>query len=110
MDRDPSFSPDGRWVAYSSNESGTYEIYVRPFPAAGGRWQVSDGGGRFPRWSGDGKELFYRTNEGIMSAIEAKGDAFQVGKAQTLFEGTFRGGMFGINIGGYIFSDYAVSP
>jgi serine/threonine-protein kinase len=111
MDRDSEFSPDGRWVAYSSNESGTYEIYVRPFPAAGGRWQVSDGGGRFPRWSGDGSELFYRTNDGLMvAAIETAGDSFQVGKAKTLFEGSFRGGMFGIGIGGYIFSDYAVAP
>jgi len=110
MDRDPMFSPNGRWVAYSSNESGNYEIYVRPFPAAGGRWQVSDGGGRFPRWSGDGKELFYRTNEGIMSAkVGSSGESFTVGKAETLFEGTFRGGMFGIAIGGYIFHDYAVS-
>ena len=111
MDRDPHFSPDGRWVAYSSNESGVYEIYVRPFPAAGGRWQVSDGGGRFPRWSGDGSELFYRTNEGLMvAAVKAPGDTFQVGKAETLFEGSYKGGMFGIAIGGYIFSDYAVDP
>jgi serine/threonine protein kinase/Tol biopolymer transport system component len=111
MDRDPNFSPDGRWVAYSSNESGSYEIYVRPFPAAAGRWQVSDGGGRFPRWSGTGKELFYRTGEGIMVAnIEASGDSFQVGKATTVFEGSYRGGMFGIAIGGFIFSDYAVAP
>ena len=110
MDRDPVFSPNGRWVAYASNESGTYEIYIRPFPAAGGRWQVSDGGGRFPRWSGDGTELFYRTNEGIMSAkVDSSGESFGVGKAETLFEGTFRGGMFGIGIGGYIFHDYAVS-
>ncbi len=109
MDRDPIFSPNGRWVAYSSNESGTYEIYVRPFPAAGGRWQVSDGGGRFPRWSGDGTELFYRTNDGIMSAkVETEAESFSVGRAAPVFEGAFRGGMWGITIGGFIFHDYAV--
>jgi len=111
LDRDPNFSPDGKWVAYASNESGNSEIYVRPFPAAGGRWQVSDGGGRFPRWSGDGRELFYRTSDGIMVAeIDTTGGAFRVDKAESLFEGSFRGGMFGIGIGGYIFSDYAVAP
>ena len=56
----PALSPDGRWVAYTSNESGTNEIYVRPFPeAGGGRWQVSNGGGVQPLWSPDGHELFF---------------------------------------------------
>ena len=59
----------------------------------------------------DGSELFYRTNDGIMVAtIGTAGDSFHVGKADTLFEGSFRGGMFGIGIGGYIFSDYVVAP
>src|SRR5260370_36422570 len=57
------FSPDGKWVAYQSNESGRLEIYVRSFSpaaaAAGGKWQVSNQGGTAPRWRGDGKELFY---------------------------------------------------
>jgi Tol biopolymer transport system component len=53
------FSPDGRWVAYQTNESGRYEIYVTPFPGAGGKTQVSAGGGRLPRWRPDGKELLY---------------------------------------------------
>jgi eukaryotic-like serine/threonine-protein kinase len=52
-------SPDGKWVAYSSNESGDWEIYVTTFPAGAGKWQVSRGGGTEPRWRGDGKELFY---------------------------------------------------
>jgi len=56
-----AFSPDGRWVAYQSNESGRTEVYVRPFPPAGGRWQVSDEGGAYARWSHDGRELYYRT-------------------------------------------------
>ena len=56
----PALSPDSRWLAYTSNESGVNEVYVRPFPdAQGGRWQVSNGGGSEPRWSHDGRELFY---------------------------------------------------
>jgi Tol biopolymer transport system component/tRNA A-37 threonylcarbamoyl transferase component Bud32 len=56
----PALSPDGRWVAYASNESGSYEVYVRPFPdPSGGRWQVSNGGGAEPVWSPDGREIFY---------------------------------------------------
>src|SRR5262249_25279903 len=52
-------SPDGKWVAYQSNESGDWEIYVTTFPTAAGKWQVSRGGGTQPRWRADGKELFY---------------------------------------------------
>ena len=59
----PAVSPDGRWLAYASDESGTSEIYVRPFPdAASARWQVSTAGGFSPVWSHSGKELFYRSN------------------------------------------------
>ena len=52
-------SPDGKWVAYASNESGDWEVYVTTFPTAAGKWQVSRGGGTEPRWRGDGKEIFY---------------------------------------------------
>lgn len=52
------FSPDGRWVAYQTNESGRFEVVVQPFPDAGGKWQVSTGGGVAPRWRADGKELY----------------------------------------------------
>ena len=52
-------SPDGKWVAYASDESGAWEIYVTSFPGAAGKWQVSRGGGTEPRWRGDGKEIFY---------------------------------------------------
>ena len=56
----PALSPDGRWLAYASDESGINEVYVRPFPdATAGRWQVSNGGGTEPRWSRDGRELYY---------------------------------------------------
>ena len=53
------FSPDARWVTYSSNESGKWEVFVAPFPGPGGKWQVSTAGGFEPRWRRDGKELFY---------------------------------------------------
>jgi eukaryotic-like serine/threonine-protein kinase len=54
------FSPDGKWIAYDSNESGQTDVYIQSFPPSGGKWQVSSGGGSNPRWRGDGKELFYR--------------------------------------------------
>jgi Tol biopolymer transport system component len=61
-----TFSPDGRWIVYPSNESGAPEIYVRPFSpggeaGAGAKWLVSKGGGLYPRWRADGKRLFYGT-------------------------------------------------
>lgn len=67
------FSPDGRWVAYNSNESGQFEVYVRPFPAGGGKWQVSTNGGGYPVWSPDGKRLYY-TNRGAMMAVDVSAD------------------------------------
>ena len=81
----PALSPDGRWLAYASNESGRYEIYVRPFPGEGGRWQVSAEGGTEPVWAWSGRELFYRTVDGLMVArlraaagfeVESRGLAF----------------------------------
>ena len=59
FETDPEFSPDGRWIAYISNESGANEIYVRPFPGPGGKTQISTGGGSLPQWSRTGKELYY---------------------------------------------------
>jgi len=106
-----SFSPDGRWLAYDSNESGRQEVYVRPFPARGGKWQVSDGGGAYPKWSRDGRELYYRVDEGLMVAtIETVGETFRAGKPRPLFSGAFRGGVAGLPLGGYVFSDYDVAP
>ena len=65
-DLQPAWSPDGRWLAYQSNESGRYEIYVRPFPDVNAplRWQVSNEGGTRPLWSRDGKELYYAAAQG----------------------------------------------
>ncbi len=106
----PSFSPDGRWIAYDSNESGKPEIYVRGFPAGGGKWQVSDGGGALARWSDDGRELFYRTDDGIMAVdVDGRGTNFEVGTPKKLFDGPFLGGTNGIAVGGFVFPDYTVS-
>jgi serine/threonine-protein kinase len=109
---DAAFSPDGRWLAYASNESGRLEVYVRPYPpGGGGRWQVSDGGGAYPRWARDGKQLYYRTDTGIMSApVEAVGDTLRVGKPTVAVQGAFRGGTTGVGAGGFTFGDYDVSP
>jgi Tol biopolymer transport system component len=80
------FSPDGRWVAYGSAESGTDEIYVRPFPGPGGKWQVSSQGGRRPVWGADGEELFYLTPDGTLMAVPVhSGDGFQAGVPAPLF-------------------------
>jgi len=83
------FSPDGHWVAYTSNESGLSEIYVIPFPPApgGGRWRVSNGGGVMPRWRHDGKELFYISPDSQMMAVDvATKSVFQSGNPHPLFQ------------------------
>jgi serine/threonine protein kinase len=104
------FSPDGRWIAYESNESGRTEVYVQAYPPGGGKWQISDGGGGQPRWSGDGRELFFRTDRGIMvAAITGTKDSFRADKARLLFEGIFLGGTDGLALPGVSFHDYDVS-
>jgi hypothetical protein len=85
------FSPDGHWIAYSSNESGKNEVSVRPFDAAtgaaGNPVVVTSGGGRTPLWSGDGKELFYISPEGTATALEVTaGAGFQTGVPKPLFK------------------------
>jgi Tol biopolymer transport system component len=80
------FSPDGRFVAYLSDESGTPEIYVRSFPDANGRWQISRGGGVDPRWSGDGKEIIYLSTGRVMAVEVASTPSFTPGIPRVLFE------------------------
>jgi serine/threonine protein kinase len=81
------FSPDGKWVAYASNESGRWEIYVTSFPEARGKWQVSNGGGDQPKWRGDGKELFYLSPESkMMAAFVTTGANFDAGTPVPLFQ------------------------
>jgi serine/threonine-protein kinase len=84
----PAVSRDGRWLAYTSNESGANEVYVRPFPATtGGRWQVSNGGGTQPRWSPDGRELFYLDGPGRLVAAQIRSAAaFDVTELKPLFD------------------------
>jgi serine/threonine-protein kinase len=83
----PAASPDARWLAYSSNESGTSEVYVRPFPeTASAKWQVSTAGGGEPSWSATGRELFYINGKGEMVSAEiTPGAAFGVGRQRSLF-------------------------
>lgn len=81
------FSPDGRWVAYASNESGRWEIYVTSFPDAHGKWQVSNEGGDQPRWRSDGKELFYLAPDSrLMAATVTTGASFDAGMPTPLFQ------------------------
>ena len=82
------FSPDGRWIAYSSSESGRYEVYVTPFPGPGGKWQVSTAGGDWLRWRRDGKEIFYVAPGGRLMAAAVNGgaSAFEVGDVRPLFD------------------------
>jgi Tol biopolymer transport system component len=92
------FSPDGKWVVYTSNESGTVEAYVQPFPmSSGGKWPVSNGGGAQPRWSRDGKELFYfAPNETLMAVdFNASGGTVQLGIPKPLFRASVLGGTGG---------------
>jgi Tol biopolymer transport system component len=72
--RNAQFSPDGRWVAYASNETGAFEVYVSPFPSANGKRQVSSRGGEEPRWRHDGRELYYLSAEREVMAVEIKTD------------------------------------
>jgi serine/threonine-protein kinase len=83
----PALSPDGRWLAYASNESGAAEVYVRPFPqTATAKWQVSTAGGREPAWASNGRELLYLNGRGEMVSAEIQpGATFSVGKQRTLF-------------------------
>jgi len=87
----PAFSPDGRWIAYHSVESGVAEVYVRPFPGPGGKWQISTGGGYFPRWSRNGKELFYRSQDSKIMVLTytASSDSFRADQPQPWSPGQF---------------------
>ena len=82
------FSPDGRWIAYTSNESGSFEIYVQSSPSSGGKWQISTNGGSQPQWRHDGKELFFLQPDRKLMAVEVNGEesTFKAGVPKVLFE------------------------
>jgi eukaryotic-like serine/threonine-protein kinase len=80
-------SPDGKWAAYASDESGNWEIYVTSFPGATGKWQVSRGGGTEPRWRADGKEIFYIAPGGMLTAVPVSSESgFSTGSPVSLFQ------------------------
>jgi hypothetical protein len=80
-------SPDGKWLAYASDETGNWEVYVTSFPGVAGKWQVSRGGGTEPRWRGDGKEIFYIASNGMLSAVPVNSEGgFATGTPVPLFQ------------------------
>jgi hypothetical protein len=85
----PRFSPDGKWLAYSSDETGRSEVYVRPFPTLDAKWSISSEGGTNPVWSPDGRELFYRSGPRMMVADVATTPTFAARPPRVLFEGPF---------------------
>ncbi len=98
----PRFSPDGRWLAYISNESGRYEVYVQSYPGPGGRWTISTQGGTEPVWSADGRELFYRHGSQMMVVDISTAPTFAPGTPRRLFEG--------YELNPYGLPNYDVSP
>jgi len=104
----PQFSPDGRRVAYQSNETGRYEVYVVPYPGPGGKVPVSNGGGTAPRWARNGRELFYRNGDKMMAVDVQTTPAFGAGAPKVLFEGRYFDGR-SVETGAYSAS-YDVSP
>ncbi|HKO54958.1 MAG TPA: hypothetical protein VJ276_03710, partial [Thermoanaerobaculia bacterium] len=93
------FSPDGRFIAYASDESGRPEVYVQPFPPTGAKWQVSGSGGEQPRWRRDGKELFFvAPDKKLMAAAVTLGSgAFDASPPKPLFDTTLSVGYLGIS-------------
>ena len=88
----PRFSPDGHWLAYTSDESGRPEVYVRPFPGNGPRVQISTDGGNQAVWSGDSRRIFYRNGSAFMAAdVAASGNTLSVAARRKLFEGSYYG-------------------
>jgi serine/threonine-protein kinase len=101
-ERHGAISPDGRWAAYTSNETGTREVYVRAFPNPAGRWQVSQGGGTEPVWAPDGRTVYYRRGDDLLAARVQAEPSFAVLGEEVLFTGRYDGNRF--------YADYDVHP
>jgi serine/threonine-protein kinase len=101
----PSFSPDGHWLTYRSGESRPGQIYVRPFPPGPGKWQISRDGGSWPRFSRDGKQLFYLASDGHLMVVDyqGKGDSFVAGNPRAWMQATFNATLS-------VFAPYDVAP
>jgi serine/threonine-protein kinase len=89
-ERHPMISPDGQWLAYASNESGRFEVYVQPFPAGGQKWLISTQGGTAPLWARDGTKLFYRDGDTLLMVRVETGPTFSAGRPQVLLEAPMR--------------------
>ncbi len=88
----PRVSPDGRWLAYRSDESGRDEVYVTTFPAPAGKWQISVDGGIAPQWTKNGTEIVYLQNDSLIAvAVKQVGDTLEIGSATKLFDVDLRG-------------------
>jgi Tol biopolymer transport system component len=82
-----ALSPNGRWLAYASDETGEFQIFVQAFPGPGGKWQISNAGGNWPRWSPDGTELFYRWQTNLYSvSIDDSTSSFRNGQSEIVFD------------------------
>jgi Tol biopolymer transport system component len=93
QERNPALSPDGRWVAYNSDETGQHQVYVQPFPDVdGGKWQISTDGGEWPVWNPAGNELFYRSRTGVMALAFEPEPTFTPGALTQLFDRAILGG------------------
>jgi eukaryotic-like serine/threonine-protein kinase len=89
VDVTPSFSPDGKWLAYANDETGRFEVYIQPFPNGSGRWQVSTAGGADPKWRTDSKELYFFADQQIMAVeVQPNGSSLQLGTPHSLFKTT----------------------
>lgn len=88
-EKQATFSPNGRWLAYVSDDSGQFEVYLRPFPGPGARVPISSEGGEEPAWSKSGRELFYRSGGRMMSVSISETPELTAGRPQVLFEGLY---------------------
>jgi eukaryotic-like serine/threonine-protein kinase len=102
----PMFTPDGHWLAYQSDESGRYEVYVRPFPGPGAKSQISTEGGTEPMWARNGREFFYRNGEKMMVVSIETRPTFAASKPKQLFEGHYENSSFTFSF----VPNYDVSP